>query len=187
MITDFLLDDNDQIIGVSDEWDSYALQNGGDGAQRGMVLGQAIWRYISDPATRAYLTQIFTACRTYGQPFSNQYRGDSPGRKRYYLMDVTPDGAGNLLVRHRPLTQTLIPNSGDEGGIGPDVRTVRCSVCCLYRVGQDWLDIPAQTGDQIAPDCMFTVCESCNQSAQRKLDAMRPDTAEFLKHKISGQ
>jgi hypothetical protein len=183
MVTDFLLDENDQITGVADEWDSFAAQNDGEMACRERVLGQSLWSFVSDPETRAYLERIFAACRAYGRAFSNQYRCDCPGKKRFYLMDVTPDYSGNLLVRHRPLTETPIPERINEGGIGPEVRTQRCSVCCSYLVGQDWLDIPAQTADQIAPDLTFTVCNSCNRIAQRKLDAMRPDPAGFLQHK----
>lgn len=173
------IDGNDTIIGVSDNWQSFADANGANGSLHpDNVLGRELWDFIDGMETRQLYRELFRRVREGALSGCVPFRCDAPGERRYLdlLVEALPDG-------HIKLTSTLLRTEPrDQVGL-LDVETPRskgmltvCSMCKKIKVAPDnWVEIEeglAQLrlfeADEM-PQLSHGMCTPCWQTAMAAL------------------
>ena len=145
-----------RIVGVSGNWDHFALSNGGEAALSAAIMGRPLWDFVAGLETRAYLNALFFAARSAGRGVAVRYRCDSPAEPRLYQLQVHPIEEGGLRLSHVPLGPVPAPSPG--GG-------ALCSQCLRGRRNGAW--------QESAPACSapvdYQVCPQCRAEAQRAI------------------
>lgn len=172
MENQYVLSPSGQIISVSADWDKHALRNGAPMAVSKYVLGRDWWEYVSGVQTRSYLNAIFFACRMDNQIFSIQCRCDAPDEKMLYRFTVRPQEDETLVVTHTHIRASEFHKSEFETGLQDSVETERCSVCCSFRLGENWIDPFSQPDKRYFPQS-FGVCPDCRAAAMEELGRER--------------
>ncbi len=123
---------NGQIESVSDNWDAFALGNGGEHCMSDAVLGTSLWLHLSGELIRDLYRRLVDKVLQTGDPIEIPLHCDSPDR-----------------VRH--LTLTLQRLSEDEVEFTSKVEKI---------VKRDTLSL--LFGDMSRdPDCWVTMCSYC--------------------------
>lgn len=168
----YVINAADQIVWVSDEWDSFALNNNAPEAIGKNVIGRRYWEFVSGHQTISYLNSIFFACRMDMQPFRILYRCDSPEEKRLFRLVVQPGLNKMLTLKHQflhsadKLPAKKVVNFSDrfDGN--------RCSICCAFQVGENWID-PFKYPDRKYFAKSYVVCPQCREDKRSALQVMK--------------
>jgi hypothetical protein len=131
------------------------------------VVGKSLWNYVKGCETASFLNAVLFAVRYKQHPFETTYRCDSPNQPRLFRMHVEPCSDEKLVVRHVLLSMGAARSPkviAFEKWMGGS----RCSMCCHFRVGDEWLD-PFD-----APDTKFfpsehVICPDCKLAARAAL------------------
>lgn len=167
MNTHYILDRENFILETGGDWDSFAEANGGHDAKSHRVLGRPVWDFVDGNEVTSFLNAVFFWCRRTDATFTTTYRCDSPTEARLFTLCVSPRDHGNLHVASelrsvRPAKLNLVP------GIIDDIHEARCSGCCRYRIGTEWIDPFTQPGSRFVPTG-HVVCPSCKNAARRAM------------------
>lgn len=143
------------------EWDQFALENGGDTAIRSKVIGTSIWDHIATAEVAAYFDAVLFSARKTDHVVSLPYRCDSPDEPRLFKMNVHPLGQGGLKVEHHAQ-----PISFDISRSPVKLESLhsveKCSICCAFKVGDQWIDPYSQPSKQEFPQGVG-LCPSCEE------------------------
>ena len=173
MLTAYTVDRHDVIVEVNDQWDGFALANGGDRACAANVVGAKLFDSIAGDAARMFMTAILMRVRVSGQAESVPYRCDSDTMRRYYTMTLSPlpdmavqvihdfdrQEKGEVSVRIEPVRR------GAPG-------VLRCSLCCRLQTDEGWVDPFDGKADQTWR-VIHTVCPDCRDAPVQRLRARR--------------
>lgn len=77
----------DEIDFVCDEWDDFAVANGGESVLSAQVLGRPIWDFITDLSTQEIYRALIRKARS-GRSLQFTFRCDAPWRRRFLEMTV---------------------------------------------------------------------------------------------------
>jgi len=174
----YWLDADDQIIGVSERWLSFALQNGAPQLRPETVVGRQLWSFISGQTVRHLFQQLLGQVRERGRGVSVPFRCDSPERRRYMRLSCLPLDARSIemcstLLREEP--REPAPQISNRGLLR------MCSWCKrIARSDVDWMEIEAAAVDlgffeRTEPaEITHVVCPDCSRMLLEEIGADRP-------------
>lgn len=160
----YLLSADDRILWVSDNWDAFALANGGTGAVAELVIGHSLYDFVLGESTRMLYDTILHSVRLLGRPSNLDYRCDSPDLVRTMTMRCTPEPKRQVLVcnhvvhtapKQRPVHYHYQAHSPLQ----------RCSICCALRKNELWREEALVLGDvaALSQPVNYSVCPRCIQ------------------------
>lgn len=174
----YVVDSRDVIAAVSDSWNCFAVQNGAPELQRERVVGRPLWDFVSGAEVRYIYAQILDRVRASDAPVLLPFRCDSPERRRFMRLSISPilEGALQLdavLVREeqRPTLVLLEPEASRSEQV-----LILCSWCKRARVdADDWLDLEAAVPrldllGRSPPRLSHGICSSCERKLSGDLD-----------------
>jgi hypothetical protein len=139
----YVLDGQDNISLVNDEWDRFALANHAPELAQGRVVGTSLWQHVSDPTLRYLLAALLARVRSKRTPVSLPFRCDSPALRREMELRIAPGHAGALLLSAQ--TVALWPRDPVpllDPAVARDERLLRvCSWCRRTELDGVWLEI----------------------------------------------
>lgn len=83
------IDNDDRIRVVSPGWVRFAEENHAAELQPDTVVGQSVWRYISDAETRLLYERLFASVREDRRARRIPFRCDGPYRRRFMRLTVS--------------------------------------------------------------------------------------------------
>ncbi len=169
--SEYVLDASDRIISVSPQWDQFAIENDTPGAMAENVIGRQVWDFVEGLETASYLNAIFFACRMDTESFDILYRCDAPEIKRMFRMSVHPEEKGVLTLRHDLLHSKSRLHTNKVEVFTDHYDSTRCSVCCSFLIGENWIDVFPYLNDRYFPKS-YSVCPACRELAQKGIDQM---------------
>lgn len=142
-------------------WDQIALENGGYSAIRSKIMGTSIWDHIATMEVAAYFNALLFSARETDHVVSLPYRCDSPVEPRLFKMHVSPEGQGVLKVEHhaQPIS---FENSRTPVKLDSLHSSEKCSICCAFKVGEQWVDPYSQPSKLEFPQGVG-MCPSCKE------------------------
>ncbi|WP_163850127.1 hypothetical protein [Pseudooceanicola aestuarii] len=178
----YRLSGEDIILSVGPHWDAFATKNNAPGARSELVLGQRLWAFVTEYQTQLFLSDIFFACRMDMQPFQMLYRCDAPTVKRLFRLTITPELDGALRLDHRVVLTRQKFLSGAVAAFADHYDHSRCSICCAFLIGENWVDTFARPDERyfarsyaICPDCRSSARNSRQQGDTVSPFSPRPD------------
>ncbi|CAG1066523.1 hypothetical protein BAC1_02141 [uncultured bacterium] len=163
------VDADENIVNVNGEWVEFARENGAPELASELVVGRAIWEFITGRETRHISRLLLEKARRGGRSISIRYRCDSPELKRFMEMEIVPIESGSvdfrsriLRLEHREPVLLL-----DPGTPRADEFLTICSWCRRARVASVWveLDEAVKTLDLFSsvsmPQLTHGICQDC--------------------------
>ena len=174
---------SDRLIFVNEDWLEFARENQAEGLTRENVLNRSLWDFVTDPETQHIYELVFERVRSGGFGVTLPYRCDSPDRRRFMELEVTPLPAGSLQIVSRLLREEmretirlLEPKSVARGEI-----LSMCGWCKRIRVGDNtWLEVEEAVAEMdlfAAPELpriSHITCPSCYEHALAVLRGLEP-------------
>jgi hypothetical protein len=164
----YTIDPSGLIIAVGPAWDRYALEHDAPGAVSKHILGRKWWEFVSGQQTRSYLNAVFFACRMDHQEFSTHCRCDAPDEKAMYRFTVIPQEDETLVVDFNYIDDTEGSNVTPIDALADRVDTIRCSICCSFLLGENWIDPYFQSDIRFFAQS-YSVCPNCRTRALAKI------------------
>lgn len=177
-VSEYELDSADRIIRVSPAFLEFAQQNDAPEITTPALINRHIWDFVAGTTTRELYAALFQKVRSVREPVRFPFRCDSPTRRRYMEMDISPaqnDGlcltAILISVEDRPAVALLDPRA-------PRLNELLevCSFCLAVRVADDlWMATEYAIrhlvlfDNQQLPTLSHGVCPSCLPELQRRL------------------
>ena len=160
----YTLNDENTIVEVGGTWDDFALDNDGPAAVADQVIGRPLWDFVKGFELVSFLSAVNYAVRDTGSYFETLYRCDSPDSLRLFRMTVSRLARDGLQVRHTLIKQS--PTSLAAGSTQLDGFRCenRCSKCCRFRVGEQWIDSYAYPDTELFPQT-HVICPICRAKA----------------------
>jgi hypothetical protein len=171
-VVEFLLNAQDEIIAVGEHWDAFAIENGAAELCGNAVIGKPLLDFVSGNVTRRFVHQLLQTVRANQRDLALDYRCDAPLQRRYMRMSISQID-GNLHFLHsvlkiedrkQPLNFIKAPQRTKE-------TKIRCSICNLVRVGDEWMEPETLLQGDSSGEMMviYGVCQSCQQKLQSSL------------------
>ena len=158
MTTSYTLDRSGRILSVSDNWDTLTLKADTGGLTADQVVGRRLWDFVSGVETQGYLKAIFLACRMDNLQFSMVCRCDTLTKAQDFHFSVDPQPDETLKI------SATEPKEVGRIGTVVDIRRwvekKRCSICCSFQLGENWID-PMTRPDTRFFAKGFGVCPRC--------------------------
>lgn len=150
MKTYYILNKRNIIVETGDEWDRFALANGGAAAIGEQVLGHCLWDFVKGDKVRSYLNALLFCSRLRDRQISLPLRCDNRFSRLDLRMTVTPMPDGFLKVVHQQIPATSNLWRGHLSG------RAHCVNC-----GGHWSSNTFQT---ICETCKTRAAEACGAS-----------------------
>lgn len=165
----YVIDADDRLVSVSDEWSAFALHNHGEDLSPERITGHFLWNFISDEPTRELYQALLARVRS-GTETELILRCDSPERRRLIELIVTrlPGGAVRfrsiLLATKLRSSQRLLDKSTPRTAR----RVMVCSWCDKVNVDvEKWFEVEEAmehlnlTGEAELPMIEPVTCPRC--------------------------
>jgi hypothetical protein len=138
--------DNDNIIcKVNESWDTHMDPSSwAERASSDVIIGKHLFDFVCDDVTRMYIATMIESVRLIPRTIVRPYRCDSPDRKRFMKMIISPEQDGLVCVSHELVREEPLPNpvlfktlteneikvnsNKKPGASGLDY-LIRCSIC----------------------------------------------------------
>lgn len=166
--TTYWLDQDENIISISNNWEDFAVENGSTCLGAEEVIGKPISKFISRDPTRMWFNTLLQLSKISQTPVEREYRCDSPEIKRFMKMKITPEKEGQFRVDHILLKVEEQPyqifiNPAQENSLKPINK--RCSICGRIFENGSWEE-PDQIGseDRNSFQVIYTVCPDCRKT-----------------------
>lgn len=133
---------NDQIVLVSEAWDSFAIANGGEGIVAARILHRPLWEFITDWSTQEIYRALMKKARA-GHTVCFTFRCDAPWRRRFLEMTMLggPDGAVEFHTRTLLEEERPVPVLLDSEAHRSDDLLRSCGWCKKIQVGTEWVEV----------------------------------------------
>lgn len=173
----YVLDAEDRIAAISDDFSDFAEQNGAPELPAS-VLGQPVWRYLTDPTTHQLYGLLFSRVRRDGQPVSVPFRCDAPDVVREMELTITPLADQGIRLEGRTLQETPRPSIAllDDHAERTEEFIRMCGWCKKIHVDGDWVEVEAAIAaghlfdHAPVPKLSHGICEVCTESVWQSLD-----------------
>ncbi|MBN2704939.1 MAG: hypothetical protein JXR89_00695 [Deltaproteobacteria bacterium] len=165
METSYWIDERDIIIRTSANWNDFARDNDGAGANAAHIIGRPLRNFIGDDNTRMWLDAMIQYVRVSGKSVIRPYRCDSPRERRFMEMEIRPEADGSLCLRHLVLRveERAEPYDFSFGAKKFASSLSRCSVCNRVSADGTWLEVEdfirlynrgrMEVSHDVCPDC----------------------------------
>lgn len=170
----YIVDKNDNIISVDENWKIFARENGAPELIDG-VIGEPLWKFIGNGLLAGLYKSAVCAVRAKDCDFTLDFRCDSPDTLRYMTLKIVPLPEGQLKF------ETTLQHSQPRGVARPpniiaraiDKPLSMCSQCNHVLIDDHWqeleilLDIPA--GERLPFQFQFGLCGDCAEYLSAKI------------------
>lgn len=138
----YLLNPENLIIEINQEWDMFASENEGLNISKDDVVGRSILDFVSGKTTKQYWAEMFDRVRLAKAPVDLDYRCDSPSVMRWMGMKLQSLNNGDLRIsnetyaiknRPHPIHFELATQRGKD-------TFIRCSVCNKLKHKGAWIE-----------------------------------------------
>lgn len=138
----YQIDGVDRITSVSGSWDLFAAANDG-GTRATDVVGHSLWEFVAHDTTRHVYRDLIARVRG-GRRVAFSYRCDSPTRRRFMRMTLSPGSDGTVTFDSQVVRTE--PREAPALTISPDAQTGEllrvCGWCKRVAVGDDeWVEV----------------------------------------------
>ena len=176
------IDQNDMIIGVSDNWQSFAQEN--SGARTCFpenIIGSSLWDHIRDLETKHLYEMILQKVRKYNQQVVFSFRCDSPEKRRFLKLSVIPMKDGSVdFISQTIKTELRKPVEMLRSDIERSDEAIRvCSMCKKIAISEtEWKEIEFAVQElrlfekDILPQFTHGICQSCYDTTMAELDKL---------------
>jgi len=166
----YTLDRRDRIVALNDDWLDFARENGAAHLTRASVEQQSLWNFVTGPETQSIYEAILQRVRFAQIAMHFSFRCDSPDRRRFMQMDVSPLSNGGIRIacrmrRIEPRQAIVWP--GNQTGGEPRLVAV-CSSCRKIELPSGaWVEIEEATSllqassDEPLPALSHGFCPPC--------------------------
>ncbi len=160
----------DKIIWVNDHWLDFARENGAPKLAESSLIGQSLWKHISDISTTHLYQTLVTKSRQELLFFTIPYRCDAPDLRRFMEMDIVPDVDGNIsfesvVLKLEPRAPVRLLDPTIERS---ESFLYMCSYCKKLQVDKaHWSDVEEAIvklnifSDPRPPQISHTICPVC--------------------------
>lgn len=150
------------------------------------LLGQPLWRFITDDETRYIYELLLARVRTTGVEAVVPFRCDTPDARRYMTVRLAPgpregDVAFTIdTYRHEPRRSERLLDAGTPRS--DDLLTI-CSWCKRVRVDEEWLEVEEAVvrlrllEAPLLPALTHGACVPCVTSLRASLGLPTPDAS----------
>jgi len=175
----YSIDENDLIYRTSGTWTDFASENGGSKDIAQDVVGTELWDHVHGLEIKSYLNAIFYAVRTSRHSIVLPYRCDTPLQPMLFSMTVAFEQNGCLRVDHKAQPALVGVRPSNVADISQTGSQLKCSVCCAFKVGEEWLDPFVQPSVMDFPKGLG-VCPACKRKAAgATTEVLRMDGGKF--------
>lgn len=162
------IDDQDQIVLVSETWDAFALANEGHNILSSHVFRRSIWDFISDPATEQIYRQVLKTIRS-GRSLRFNFRCDSPARRRLLEMNIVSGQRSTVIFNTRTLSEEMRHPPAILGPRKPssDKFVRMCGWCKKIDMGNQWVEVEVAMEqlrlfeEEKVPSITHGICGEC--------------------------
>lgn len=164
----YRIDPDDHLIFVSEKWDAVATSAGSAHLHGQAILGQPLWRFISDVGTSEIYRHILTRVRG-GPAVDLTLRCDTPDLRRTIGLRVSATRDGTVDFHSRVLMAEARPHQAML-----DARTPRsdqllhvCGWCKKFRIERQWVEVEDAVSlldlfdDTVCPRMSHGICDPC--------------------------
>jgi hypothetical protein len=164
----YRVNSRDEIVFTNEEWDRFALANGGGKVTSANILHRSLWDFIFDPTTRQLYHDILTQIRN-NRVIGFRFRCDSPGCRRLMEMRIFPAEGATVEFRIRTLSiehrqhQPLL----ESQAVHSEKFLRMCSWCKKINVEGTWMEVEEAVRhlrlfeSTSLPMLTHGVCETC--------------------------
>jgi hypothetical protein len=164
------IDADDRIVFCNDEWDVFALANGGDDIVFGNINGKVLWDYVADPSSEDLYRRLVAQVRN-GRTVRFRLRCDSP--ELFRLLEMTIFKTEAERVRFTTKIEVVEPRNAEVVNASGEPLVV-CSWCGRVNIdNQVWRDVeiaipqmriferayPPTVSHGICPDCYANITD----------------------------
>jgi hypothetical protein len=160
-----VVDKEHRLLWVGGEWDEFALQNAGKGATANKVLSTSLMSHVAGDITRAMTARLIDTVLDSKRPLRLEYRCDSPGMARKFMLTIQPMKDGRALMVHDlrdawHFSPPLRPWHHDL-----DAPDCKCSFCGDVRLegASDWESCD-ELRDRHPTNVTYDVCPKCRSA-----------------------
>lgn len=165
----FEVDSANRISAVSDNWDAFALQNGGEEACAGRVLGRPWWEFVVGEEVRMLYAGLLQKVRLNKRHLTVPFRCDGPTVRRFMTMSILP-GQDNAVVfrcellREEPTDP--VPLLSRETRRNASMIHL-CGWCGRAEIGNSWIEVDAAIRAlklfevETIPQISHGICPAC--------------------------
>jgi hypothetical protein len=174
-IIQYMIDAEDRITFVSDNWWFFAEENGaGVDCYPPQLMGRSLWDFIAGEETRHLYAILMAKARAEKKVLQVPIRCDSPDRRRKIIISLKSIGDGHIEFLCRTIrVDTREPVDLLRGDVARTDRLIRiCSFCKKVAVAADeWIDTEkaiermALFIENTLPRLSHGVCPSCHTVA----------------------
>ncbi len=173
-LVEFLIDDQDRLIGVNREFVRFANENDWP-TSRADVLGTTLWEHVQGRQVAALNRMLVSAARSGGKEITLPMRCDSPTKKRLLDISLTPRVGGQVRlasrprqIEPRPYQPLFVPASCKGPG-----EVDGCSWCSRFAPAGAWLEAEEAAAligifrGVPVPRIKYTICDRCGELLTR--------------------
>lgn len=178
----YSVDENDVLLSVDHWWLAFAQENNATELTESSVVGRLLWDFIADDPTRILYREIHARVRSTGNPISLPFRCDSPTLQRFMRVTISTPRDRQLLyesslIRAVPQRRLTVLDPAQQRSTE---FLIMCSFCkrCFIEP-ETWLELENIAlklrlyDKQTVPGLIFTVCPTCEDSAQSTASRLR--------------
>jgi RNase P subunit RPR2 len=100
--------------------------------------------------------------------FSILYRCDAPHVRRLFRLSIQPEDKGALKLNHTLVHSKKSFETRKVLVFKDHYDCTRCSVCCSFLVGENWIDTASLPDERYFPKS-FGVCPDCRDTAIKEI------------------
>ncbi len=166
MQTSYVINSEEVIIEVSNNWDEFAIDNDGESVLSDKVVGKSLWEFINGDTTRIWLETLIKYVKHFGETISRPYRCDSPDLKRFMQLEVKKLESGIIELTHTVISteKRPAPIYFNPSTAGSSKVTKRCSMCSRIYNGKDWIEADLfHLANNREITVIYTICEDCKR------------------------
>lgn len=137
------IDRDDRMVRMSDNWDDFALSNGGRNICTGDLLARPLMDYIAGDECRMIWRLLLAKVRKTRVPIALPYRCDGPSTRRFMEMTIRPlerEGIGfcsSIILEEKRPAVALLDAAAPRG----EDRLLMCSWCNRGKSGNQWMEV----------------------------------------------
>ena len=174
----YLVDANDRLVSVNSEWLSVAKENQAEDLRARTVVGQPLFRFVTDDETRLFYQMIIDRVRSKQRKIVIPFRCDGPTVRRFMELEISPGPEGQVQFEGRIVREeTREPVSVFDSSVSrSDEYLVVCSWCKRVDVSGDWVEVESAVRqlklfDLIhLPRITHGMCTDCSERIRNQMD-----------------
>jgi hypothetical protein len=173
------VDKNDNIVGVNENWQSFAEENLGTACLPEKIIGSSLWDHIRDPETKHLYEIILLKVREYHRQATFSFRCDSPEIRRLLKLFVIPREDDSVdFISQKINTELRKPVELLRSGIERSEDLIRiCSMCKKIALSEtEWTEVEIAVQEmklferEVLPQITHGVCQPCYYTAMAELN-----------------